>query len=285
MRASHGAFRSLAAALAAMLSLVVAAGACGRAPVSPGAGPTQTPQNSPAPESPSPTPSPTQVATSPAPTALDSLAGFFSAASAVDSRIQAAALAINGGVHADQIVFTSATERAIEAADPATVAAAIPPGLPPALLHPILVVYNDLVSRRAAFREVSAGSLTPDSVNYQRIKTCLANGAPAAARYAADVTSARSAAAALPAFTTAAPASRAAGELTILEQYVVGLNYAGAGCGGAVFKDEPAITWFTPPTPFPWGPGILADGRLGDYLYFSAKYVPGTGWRVTMFAN
>lgn len=275
MRASLGVGRSVAAV--GILALVAGI-ACGRTPTQTGASPGAS-------SGPGASAgiSPTPVATTPAPTAADQLAGFFSAAGTADARIKAAATAINGAITADKMVITDAVMASIKAATPAPVAAAIPPGLPAGLFHPVLVVYNDLVSRRAAFNDVWAGTFAVDGSEADDVRRCLAAGAPAAAQYATDLAAAHAAAATVPAFTPAAADTRVAGELAVVTRWIVGSNNGCGGCGGYVLKDVPAITWFAAPSPPVVDSSGLANGRLGD-VYFMATYASSQGWEVTLFA-
>ena len=216
------------------------------------------------------------------PSALDDLAPFFAAAAHVDANLKAAARAVNGGIGSDRIVFDQATVGAVEAADPAAAGNAIPAGMPPALLQSVLVVYNDLVSRRAAFNRVNVGSFTPTAFDYAYNLRCLHNGAAAAAQYATDVAAARSLAATLPHFTVALSDSRATEELAVRIVWIRGGNNGCANCGGFVIKDLVPITWY-PTRVTPPGSPTPADGTINT-IPFSGTYVPGKGWDIVLQA-
>jgi hypothetical protein len=227
------------------------------------------------------TPTPSTSTTRPL-SALDNLAPFFSASAHVDANLKAAASAVNGGIRSDRIVFDQATVGAVEAANPAAAANAIPAGMTPALLQSVLVVYNDLVSRRAAFNGVKVGSFTPTAFDYTYNRQCLHNGAAAAAQYATDVAAARSLAATLPHFTVAPGDSRAAAEVAVRIMWIGGGNNGCANCGGYIIKDLVPITWY-PTRVTPPGSPTPADGTI-DTIPFSGTYVPGKGWDVVLQA-
>ena len=134
---------------------------------------------------------PTEAA--PGRTAADDLAPYFNAAQSMDRQLAAAAVLVNGGIHTSTMQFDQATLDAITAIQPRTLAAKIPPGLPPELERRILLVQSELVSRRAAFNEVLRGT-----AGNAYVVRCLANGAPAAARFASDLAAGRSLAAQTP---------------------------------------------------------------------------------------
>jgi len=248
-----------------------------------GVGCTSTPASGP--QSPGSTSTMTPISstsTTQRPSALDDLAPFFATAAHVDANLKAAARAVNGGIGSDRIVFDQATVGAVEAADPAAAAKAIPAAMTPALLQSVLVVYNDLVSRRAAFNGVKVGIFTPAAFDYAYNLRCLRNGAAAAAQYAKDVASARSLAATLPHFTVALADSRAAEELAVRIVWIGGGNNGCANCGGYVIKDLVPITWY-PTTVTPPGSPTPADGTI-DTIPFSGTYVPGKGWDIVLQA-
>lgn len=103
------------------------------------------------------------------------------------------------------------------------------------------LVYSDLMSRRSAMGGFArAHTVTAEDGD---LLDQLGNGHAAAERFAGDLASARSAAAAVPSFTPASPGSRAAAETLLLVDYVNGAN---AGCdsrGGFVVTQLPPITW------------------------------------------
>ncbi len=90
-------------------------------------------------------------------------------------------------------------------------------------------------------------------------------------RFAGDLASARSAAAAAPSFAPASPASRAAAETLLLVAYVNGAN---AGCdsrGGVVVTALPPITWQAD-----------SGGTIGDVRFTAAP--TASGWDVNLLA-
>lgn len=226
-----------------------------------------------------PTPSTTTTRT---PSALDDLATFFAAAARVDANLKAAARAVNGGIGSDRIVFDQSTVGAVEAADPSAAATAIPAGMPPELLQSVLVLYNDLVSRRAAFNGVKVGRFTPTEFDYTYNLQCLHNGAAAAAQFATHAAATRWLAATLPHFTAAPADSRAAEELAVRIVWIRGGNNGCANCGGYVIKDFVPIIWY-PTRVTPPGSPTPADGTINT-IPFSGLYVPGKGWDVVLQA-
>ncbi len=213
--------------------------------------------------------------TAPPPSALDGLRPFFRAAAEVDARLALAASAVNRDVTGTTVTLDRAAENAIDAADPAAAGATIPPGLPPDLERAVLVVYNDLVSRRGAFNGVRRND-TSESLN------CLKNGAAPAARFRADVAAAERTASVTPPLTPVAPESRAAEELAVRMAWIDGVNNGCASCGGAVIRDLVPITIYAAPTTPPQY-GRTFDGEIAG-VYFTAGYVPGSGWSVVLNA-
>ncbi len=171
-------------------------------------------------------------------TAADDLAPYFNAAQSMDRQLAAAAVLVNGGIHAGTMQFDQATLAAITAIQPRTLGAKIPPGLPPELERRVLLMDSELVSRRAAFNEVLRG--TAGSAYVVR---CLANGAPAAARFASDLAAARSLATQTPPVAAQPHDSRAAADLAITLQYIEGVNTCCGSCGGVLLTQLPRISW------------------------------------------
>jgi hypothetical protein len=188
------------------------------------------------------------------PSALDDLKAFFTAAFSVDAKLRAAAAAVNGRISASKIVLDQSAMDAINAANPDEAKAVIPTGLPPTLERSVLVVYNELVSRRSAFNGVQRNDET-ESMN------CLRNGAVPAARFAADVRGARALAASVPPLTPVAPDSRAAEELAVRFSWISEVNNGCASCGGMVIKDLVPITFTTHLSPHT-ATTELSTGRL-----------------------
>jgi len=128
--------------------VILASASCGGVTTS---GPTTT---RPHPTSPPPSSSLPATTTTHRPSSLDELNPFFTAAADVNARLKAAAVAVNRVINGDKIVLDQSAQDAITSADPTEAKDAIPAGLPPTLERPVLVVYNDLVSRRSAFNGV-----------------------------------------------------------------------------------------------------------------------------------
>jgi hypothetical protein len=207
--------------------------------------------------------------------ALEGIGPFLAAAGVVDARLRSAAAAVNARVTGTTVVLDQATTAAIGAADPASARDALPAGLPPDLERAVLVVYNDLVSRRSAFN----GVLRNDS---QDQLPCLRNGAAPAARFAADLAAARRLAAATPGVAPVAPDSRAAEELAVRFAWIDGVNNGCASCGGMVIRELVPITFYGSPT-VPSNYDRAFDGVIQG-VYFNAGYTPGTGWVVVLNA-
>ncbi|HVA07360.1 MAG TPA: hypothetical protein VNG12_11530 [Acidimicrobiales bacterium] len=209
------------------------------------------------------------------PSALDDLTPFFTAAADVDVKLKAAAVAVNRVISGDKIVLDQSARDAIAAVDPNGAKNAIPAGLPPTLERAVLVVYNDLVSRRSAFNGVERNDDT-ESIN------CLRNGAAPAAQFADDVKSARTLAASTPPLTPVASDSRAAEELAVRFVWIDEVNNGCAGCGGMVIKDLPPTTIYAVPVT-PQGYDRTFDGEIQG-VYFTATYVVEHGWNIMLNA-
>lgn len=253
-------------AVAAVVATVAAG--CGQTAKAPGgsvtAGSTQPP--------PATTP-----ATGPAPTAAAGLGRYFSAARHADAAIHHAAVLINAEVGVSGVPrFSQATKAAVAAADPLPAAAAIPAGLRPNLMWAVLRVQNDLEARWYAFKPVLSGPRGPEDRSYLMI--CLGGGAPAAARFPADLRAARRLAATLPPVRHVAARSRAAANLAIRLRLIVLANSGCDSCGGYLFNRLPAVVW----RPVTAG-ATRFDGTAGR-IPFRARYDPGSGWDVLLNA-
>jgi len=276
--------------VSASLAAGVALGACGggrSSATAPSAGPTAAPT--------SPFASGTTITppTSP-PSAAADLAAYFSAAADLDRRLKVAAAAANGAIGAGAISISRSTLDAIAAADPSPAARRIPAGLAPDVLLPVLKVQNDLVSRFYAFRGfvVPAAATVPGTIprtapepgslsDADYLLRCLGSGAPAAASFPADLAAARAAAGHSPPVAAVDPSSRAAAELAIRLQVILGVNSGCMSCGGGRITGLEPITWHhvAPLTP----EGRSWEGHFGGLL-FTAQYSAGHGWTVTLNA-
>ena len=225
--------------------------------------------------------------TSNAPSAASELAAYFTAATDLDQRLKAAAVAANGSIGTAQITIRQSTLDAITAADPSPAAHDIPAGLTPDVLLPVLTVQSDLVSRFYAFHGFVESLPSPNQPGTVPLSdahlplTCLGNGSQAAASFPADLAAARSAAAHAPLFAAVDPSSRAAADLALLLQDILEANSGCASCGGARVTSLRPITWHhvAPLTPEgnPW------DGDIGGIL-FTARYSAGQGWTIRLNA-
>ena len=253
----------------AAFALMAAGASCGSASTSA----TTTPARPPASSSvPAPAGSTTTTAL---PSSLDQLQPFIRAAAEVDARLAKAAAEVNRGITATTVAVGQAARDAIVAADPAPARDAIPAGLPPDLERAVLVVYSDLVSRRSAFNGVLRDDTTIAI-------DCLRNGARAAARFPADLAAARVKAAGLAPVGPVAPDSRAAEVLAVRFAWISGANNGCASCGGMVITELPAVTVYPGPvTPPGWDRSF--DGEVAR-VYFTAGFVPGSGWSVQINA-
>jgi hypothetical protein len=222
-------------------------------------------------------------------TAAQDLASFFTAARQNDTRVRAAAAMVNGGITTNSMRISQATADAVRAADPQPVAAAIPPGLDPTLLQPVLLVYSELDSRYMAMYHLpvgvtASGGTGPASPGtYRYLMRCLGNGAIAASRFPADLAALEKAASAAPPVTVAAPDSRAAAELGLRIADIREANGGCAGCGGQLATKLAPISWGWHGTWSAQGPNDpLPDGTIGT-IAFHVSYQPDKGWSVVLY--
>ncbi len=256
----------------ATISLILAAGlaACGsaRAPASSGpAPPTVT--------SPATTPAPTR-STPAAPSAADQLAGFFSAAGALDSQLKHAAALVNAGVGKTSMSFPPITRAVVSALSTKEAARTIPAGLPAELLRQTLLVYGGLESRMTSLRGVSMfGDESPlklSSQDGEYVYRCLGNGAPAAARFTTDLAALRAAALAAAPITLSAPGSRAAADLALRIQAINLHNSGCMECGGFVATTLAPVVWTS------------QSGGTVNGIQFQVIYHAGAGWEARIWA-
>lgn len=277
-------------ALSLTASLLTAACASS---TSPGATPTSAPVKVSVPAAPSTAPSspratPSTSASTPhggtthSPSAADALAGFFAVADRTDRQIRAAATLVNSGIGADFITFTPATVTAVTSINQHALVDAIPGAMPAALQRKVLLVFSELVSRADALTAIldfRHDRLPRDSAEARFLIGDLGHGAPAAARYPADVSATRRLAASLPPIAPVSPASRAVAAIAVQTEYIMGMNGGCASTGG----------WLeTSPVPLVWKQGTdysgqRTDGTIGGIL-FRADYHPGHGWQIQIHA-
>jgi hypothetical protein len=216
----------------------------------------------------------------PAP-AVEQLAGFFTQSQQMDVRLRHAASLINAGFIGQTVQMDRASIAAIRDIEPLTLVRTIPGGLDRDLQRSILLVYNDLVSRRAAMNGVieyaSTRPLRRDGAEARELLACLANGSRAAATFKKHLAAARTAASAAT-LTAAAPSSRQTAEVAILATYIYGFNNGCASCGGQVLGDLPPVTWKNTTQL-----GTRYDGTVGNIL-FQARYQATQDWTINLNA-
>jgi len=225
------------------------------------------------------------------PSALDNLTTYFAAAEGVDRRLKAAAIVVNGDIGATQLTVDQSTTDAISTADPTAAGHAIPAGITPDLLLPVMRVQSDLMSRFYALRGFeranlgTGGTVVPLSdQSAQEAMSCLGNGTQAAASFSADLAAARAVAAKAPPVTVAAPDSRAAADLAVLLRNLVGRNSGCMSCGGERETSLPTITWYATRMPAGFhGHPAPVDGNING-IDFLANYTLGTGWDIQAYA-
>ena len=219
--------------------------ACGQATTPAPAGGTTATSSRPAPSS---SAASAGAATTPAPSAAGQLAAFIAAAEQADSQLHHAAAQVNSDIGATSMRFTPATLAAVRALSNTPAARAIPAGLPGELLRETLVVYGDLASRTAALggigRYGSSGQKLPiGGQDAQAVLRCLHHGAPAAARFDADLAAVRSLAQQTRPLTPAAPDSRAAAEVAVRVNSIDKPNRCSDECGGYAPTQLATIIW------------------------------------------
>lgn len=164
----------------------------------------------------------------------------------MDLQLRHAAELINGAGPPWASPVPATVMSSVQAAELQPVAAAIPDGLPSELLRRTVLVYSDLASRRYAMRWFGPEGfpyIEPNPHMQSDLLSALANGAPAAARFASDLDGLISTARGSPPITPAAPTSRAAADLLLLIQWTEGMNAGCASTGGVVVTTLPAIVW------------------------------------------
>ncbi len=211
------------------------------------------------------------------PSALGVMAPFLAAAATMDDQLHTAAAAINSSGPPFTTV-SAGVASAVQAADIDAVAAEIPAGLPNPLLRQTILVYSDLVSRRAAMQgfadahTVATLANPPGDVTADDLAMELQNGHAASVRFDDDVATLRALAADTPPVTIAGPATRAAAETRL---HVALVNEANNGCdsrGGEVFTELAPIVWQTD-----------SRGTIRG-IGFEATFGPDSQWHVLLSA-
>ncbi len=223
-----------------------------------------------APTTTSAAPTTTVAPTRTTPTEADVLAPFFRQAGQTDRLLKTAAAAVNADLGPTTVTFRPSTMAAVAAANPTPVAASIPAGLPPALLRSMLVVFSELVSRYDSIGSecVIAGSQTRAELAQ---RDCFVKGAPAAARFPADLAAARTLAATVARVAPAAASSRAAAEVSLQVDVIYENNGGCAATGGFIVSDLAPVIWKAS------GPPVHSDGTVAG-MPFQATYNPSSGW-------
>ena len=277
---------STAVLLLAVAGATLAAGCTGSPPTSADApsGPAQGPVTVPDLAAPTDLPrlrteTPGQKPVPQPPSAADSLAAFFAAAQADDTRIRAAARAVNREIGPTSIHVTRAMVKTAEAATPERTARAIPAGLDADLLQATMIVYSDLATRASALNPAldfigieSRPRTDPDVVRYL---DGLHRGSLVARAYPADLASARARAATKPPIVPAQPGSRAAAELAVR----IAVVHLGNGCNGGnppVRRSLVPIIWKTPVSSF--------EGSVGGIRFTAGFGIKGGGWKINLNA-
>jgi hypothetical protein len=258
-----------------------ACGGSGPSTASPSRSPT-TPAAPPSTPSTTPAPAPRPVPPVTARTAADDLAAFFAAARGDNTRIKAAARAINREIGHSTIQFSASTIEAVKASVPNRTARAIPAGMNKNLMRAALLVYSDLVARSAAFNYVPEFKYAPRAVTDPesvRLLQALAVGSAIARRYPADLAAARALAKASPPIVVAGADSRQAAELAVRVETIRLMNNCCGSAGGHVATELLPLTWTNTTSPHgPW------TGTIGG-IRFTATYTASDGWTVRLAAG
>jgi hypothetical protein len=275
--------RSLGRRAGLIMVITLGLAACGQATTPAPAGGTTATSSRPAPGN-SASASSARATTPQAPSAAGQLAAFIAAAQQADSQLHHAAALVNSDIGAASMRFTPATLAAVRALVNAPVAHAIPAGLPDELLRETLAVYGDLASRTAAVGGVarygySAQKLPIGGQDAKAVLRCLHNGAPAAARFGADLAAMRSLAQQTPPLTHAAPDSRAAAEVALRVNSIDKRNACSDECGGYAPTQLETVIWH---------PGTDQHSRHYEGtisgIRFQADYTAAHGWQIIIYA-
>jgi len=270
--------RRLAISVAMTAVLLTSLAACGHTTAS---GPGGASPSSPPPAT-AASPGASATTSPPRASAADQLTGFFTAAAAADARLKHVASLVNSGIGSTTMSFPPATLAALNELDTTAAARAIPGGMPAELLRRVLLVYSDLESRTCAFNGILRQPHITVPVNSEEgreILSCLRNGAPAAARFGADLAAVRSLARATQPLVAAAPDSRAAAEVGIRVAAINSVNSGCESCGGFVSTSLWPISWRPENDPA----AGRSDGTING-VPFRADYQAGHGWQVVLWA-
>jgi hypothetical protein len=218
------------------------------------------------------------VAGPPRSSAAEQLSGFFAEAERMHTQLRHAAALVNEGFRSDTVRLDRATLDAVRDVRPETLAQRIPGGLDRDRMRAVLLVYSELVSRRAAMNRVveyaSESPLARDSDQVRDLLACLAHGSAAAADFGADLAAAKAVASHGPPV-TARPNSRDAAEVAVRAGYIRLANNGCGDCGGRVLRDLTPLTWSTGA---PKGAEPFEGTVVG--IRFRAWYRSAQGWAV-----
>lgn len=184
----------------------------------------------------------TGAATAPA---YQQLEPFITAAKAFDAQLKVAAKAINR-TGPRWPTAEPAVTAAVKAADPDLLDAALPAGLPPALLQKTVVVYSELVSRRMAMNDFAFPEQRPPEFAAQQQeewRRALTNGHESARRFPADLATLERAARTAPPFAAQPPTSRAQAELLLVLELIGMAEGCSDNRGGVIFDKVPVVEW------------------------------------------
>lgn len=261
--------------LAVLLLLGLAAcGSTVRSPTAANSSPPRVPTTTaPAPTTPPPTTVVPPSTAQPGRSAYDQLARFVQAAETMDQQLRHAAQLINGAGPPWALPLPATVVSSVQAADLQPLVATIPAGSPSQLMRQTILVYSDLASRRDAMSWFGTAGLLPNSEIQSELLGSLANGGPAAARFASDLAGLISTARDSPAFAPASPTSTATAEVLLLVQWTNKINGGCGATGGNVITTLPAIVWST---------HNGASGTIGG-VDFDAQLIDGA-WQVGIHA-
>lgn len=234
----------------------------------------------------SPTPSATTepaTSDSAAPhTASAALDDFLTRATMADKALREASDRINAAITTTEVTYDQHTRDLLASAAPGPVASTLPAGMPDTLKKAALLVYSDLVSRWAAM----SGSCDHGEGTLPRAEFdgCFVQGAPAAARFAGDLSALDQLAEATPEFAVAAQDSRTAEALAVRIRYIDLGNLGCANMGGYVATDPIPIVWQRTPDDAggaDWQ-GTVGAGLAG--IPFRGTFDPVLGWQIEILA-
>jgi len=199
------------------------------------------------------------------PSAADTLAGFFTAAEALDADIRSAAAVFNAGFDADAGTLGPGVAPVVDALDAVPLGRLIPAGLSLDLETAVLAVFTDLDGRIAA---LAGGVRGVDYPDLELVINCLTGGGPAATRFPDDLARARELAGREPPPTAAADSSEA-GILAVRLTAVHSMNWGCDSCGGLEYDAPIEVDW--------------AGRTVAGGVEFEAAFEEGA-WQILIYA-